>query len=92
MLSHVGSKWSGLVLMALGAGPRTYAELHRSSRISERMLTLTLRALQRDGLVEHDSSYALTPAGESLRGLLTGLLDWTDEHAPHIMASRSAFE
>ncbi|MFG1606528.1 winged helix-turn-helix transcriptional regulator [Actinoplanes sp. NPDC049265] len=94
MLGHIGSKWSGLVLVQLADGPRPYSSLDRGSRISQRMLTRTLRSLQRDGLVERagESSYALTGTGRSLAALHLGIVGWADRHAPHIVASRSAFD
>jgi DNA-binding HxlR family transcriptional regulator len=94
VLSHIGSKWSGLILIQLADGPRPYSALDRGSRISQRMLTLTLRSLQRDGLVERvgESSYALTGTGRSLAALHLGIVGWADRHAPHIIGSRSAFD
>jgi DNA-binding HxlR family transcriptional regulator len=94
VLGHVGSKWSGLVLIQLAAGPKPYSALERASLISQRMLTLTLRSLRRDGLVTRVglSSYALTDAGRSLCGLIVEIAAWADRHHGHIVGSRSAFD
>ena len=94
VLGHVGSKWSSLVLTLLDAGPRRYAEFGRSSAINQRMLTRTLRELERDGLVSHDAgrgAYRLTPAGRSLVALIRPLLSWSDEHYGHIAESRERY-
>jgi DNA-binding HxlR family transcriptional regulator len=94
VLGHVGSKWSSLVLMLLDAGPRRYSEIRRSCGISQRMLSLTLRELERDGLVAHgDTSgpYALSPAGQSLVSLVKPLIAWTDGHYTEIVESRGRY-
>jgi DNA-binding HxlR family transcriptional regulator len=100
VLGHVGSKWSSLVLIALADGPRRYSELRRSSRISQRMLTLTLQELQRDGLIARTAApdavtsraYTLTAAGRSLSALVTSLIGWADEQHDHILGSRTRFD
>ena len=93
VLGHVGNKWSGLVLTALSDGPRRYSELAHGSRISERMLSLTLRELVRDGLVARDGSvYALSDAGRSLAEMVADLVGWADRHQEHILGSRAAFD
>lgn len=62
VLSRIGDKWSVLVVMTLGESPRRFSELKRAiGSISQRMLTLTLRGLERDGLVRR--SAAPSPAG-----------------------------
>jgi len=94
VLGHVGSKWSSLVLLLLDAGPRRYSEIRRSCRISQRMLTLTLRELERDGLVargDPPDGYALSPAGESLVSLVKPLIAWTDGHYAQIVESRGRY-
>jgi DNA-binding HxlR family transcriptional regulator len=93
VLGHVGNKWTGLVLTALAGGPRRYSELRQGSRISERMLSLTLRELVRDGLVARSTSvYALTDAGRSLYALVASVVGWADRHQEHIVDSRAAFD
>jgi len=94
VLGHVGSKWSSLVLMLLDAGPRRYSEIRRSCRISQRMLTLTLRELERDGLIGRETAsaeYALSPAGQSLVALIKPLISWTDGHYDQIVESRDRY-
>ncbi|NUR87011.1 MAG: helix-turn-helix transcriptional regulator, partial [Nonomuraea sp.] len=75
VLDRVGDKWSVLVMSLLGGGPKRYSELQRAiDGISQRMLTLTLRSLERDGLVTRTVTptspprvdYALTAVGETL--------------------------
>lgn len=91
VLGHVGSKWSSLVLLLLDAGPRRYSEVRRSCRISPRMLTLTVRELERDGLIARDpetTAYALTLAGQSLLALIKPLITWSDGHYAQIVESR----
>lgn len=90
VLRRIGDKWSVLVVAILGRGPRRYNELHRSIEdISQRMLTRTLRGLERDGLVSrtvHPTvpatvEYALTDLGSSLLRPLSVLTDWAlDRH------------
>jgi DNA-binding HxlR family transcriptional regulator len=93
VLGRVGDKWSSLVLLLLEAGPRRYSDLSRSSSISQRMLTLTLRELHRDGLVaRHQGCYALTTAGQSLCALVTALVDWADDQHEHIAGSRVRYD
>ena len=94
VLGHVGSKWNSLVLTLLDARPRRYSEIRRASQINQRMLSLTLRELERDGLVTRDddpAAYRLTPAGRSLVDLIKPLIDWSDEHYGQIVASRERY-
>jgi DNA-binding HxlR family transcriptional regulator len=91
VLGHVGGKWSSLVLTLLDARPRRYSEIHRSSRINQRMLTLTLHQLERDGLVTRraaNAEYELTVAGRSLVEVIKQLIFWTDRHYDYIVGSR----
>ncbi|MDY7087575.1 MAG: helix-turn-helix domain-containing protein [Actinomycetota bacterium] len=91
VLGHVGGKWSSLVLTLLDASPRRYSEIHRSSQINQRMLTLTLHQLERDGLVARSATnadYELTVAGRSLVKLINELIFWTDRHHDYIVGSR----
>jgi DNA-binding HxlR family transcriptional regulator len=94
VLGHVGSKWSSLVLTLLAGEPRRYSEIRRSCRISPRMLSLTLRELERDGLIAHESSahYALTPAGRSLSEIVRSLISWSDRHQGHCVFVRLLLE
>lgn len=101
VLSRIGDKWSVLVVMTLGDHPRRFNELKRAiGSISQRMLTLTLRGLERDGLVSRVVTasipprvdYELTPLGRSLRGPVDALGRWAIEHEADVRASRSAFD
>src|SRR5262245_36434165 len=85
ILARVGDKWSVLIVKLLGGGPRRFNELRRLvGGISQRMLTLTLRSLERDGLVTRTAfatipprvDYALTPLGRSLLVPVRALAHW----------------
>lgn len=101
ILDHVAAKWTVLVLIELDAGPRRFNALARAlPDISKRMLTQTLRDLQRDGLISRavfdtkppSVEYALTPLGASLMGPLFGLVRWADDHSAPIFAAQAAFD
>lgn len=101
ILSRIGDKWSVLVIMMLSSGPRRFNELKRMiGGISQRMLTLTLRGLERDGLISRTIyptipprvDYELTPLGHSLRQPVKALGDWALAHIPHIDEAREAFD
>ncbi|AUG76325.1 HxlR family transcriptional regulator [Kitasatospora sp. MMS16-BH015] len=101
VLDRVGDKWSVLVMAMLGSGPLRYSELRRAIEgISPRMLTLTLRSLERDGLVTRTVTpttpprvdYALTPVGQTLSVEVRGLIDWAEAHRAYIADSRTAFD
>jgi DNA-binding HxlR family transcriptional regulator len=92
VLGHVGSKWSSLVLTLLAVEARRYSEIRRACRISPRMLSLTLRELERDGLIARETTahYALTTAGGSLAEIVGLIVSWSDRHYGHIVQSRAA--
>jgi len=101
VLSRVGDKWSVLVVSLLGAGPLRFSELRRSVEgISQRMLTLTLRGLERDGLVSRtvhptlppSVEYALTPLGQTLLEPVHALSTWALENRTRIQAARERFD
>lgn len=101
VLSRIGDKWSLLVIGMLDAGPQRFTALHRNvSGISHRMLTHTLRQLQRDGIVSRTSypeipprvEYAVTPLGRTLIEPVLGLARWADAHHDEIQRSREAFD
>jgi len=101
VLSRIGDKWSVIVLCRLDSQPRRFNELRRLVEgISPRMLTSTLRQLERDGLVERtvwptvppQVEYALTERGHSLHDVLYQLVDWTGEHFDGIELSRKGFD
>lgn len=100
VMDHIGDKWSSLLLMALGARNHRFGELKRAvPDISQRMLTQSLRDLQRDGLISRhvfatvppSVEYRLTQMGESLMVPLMGLMHWANAHHPAIRQARQAF-
>lgn len=101
ILDKIGDKWSMLLVMTLASGAKRFNELHRQvPDISQKMLTQTLRDLQRDGLVARrvfDTQppaveYRLTELGESLIVPLGTLIGWADEHFSRIDAARVAYD
>ncbi|GII42407.1 winged helix-turn-helix transcriptional regulator [Planotetraspora phitsanulokensis] len=97
VLDRVGDKWSVLIVVLLGRRTHRFSELNRAIEgISQRMLTHTLRALARDGLVSrtvHASvpprvDYELTELGRTLLGPLTALDEWANAHRDDIRAAR----
>ncbi|MDQ1035304.1 DNA-binding HxlR family transcriptional regulator [Streptomyces sp. V3I8] len=101
VLDRVAGKWSVLIIVAAAHGPIRFTELERSIEgISRRMLTLTLRNLERDGLVTrtvHPTvppkvEYALTPVAHELHASLLGLTDWAERHRVTIAESRAAYD
>lgn len=101
VLDRVGDKWSVLVVVMLGDGPKRFNELRRSiATISQRMLTLTLRGLERDGLVTRTVfptipprvDYELTDLGRSLLKPVDALGRWAREHHATIVRARERFD
>lgn len=101
VLDRLGDKWSTLLVFHLAERPHRFGELRRAvPDISQRMLTQSLRDLQRDGLVSRhvhptqppSVEYRLTALGRSLLAPLAGLVRWADEHHNAIRASRSEFD
>ncbi|MFG2526251.1 winged helix-turn-helix transcriptional regulator [Streptomyces sp. NPDC048527] len=101
VLDRVGDKWSVLIMALLGDGPRRYSDLRRSiDGISQRMLTLTLRSLERDGLVIRTVTpttpprvdYGLTPVGHTLSKEVSSLIQWSEHHREYISMSRRSYD
>ncbi|MFE6722002.1 winged helix-turn-helix transcriptional regulator [Streptomyces albidoflavus] len=101
VLSRMGDKWSVLVICRLGCGPRRFNALRRETgTITQRMLSSTLRGLERDGVVSrtvHPTvppkvEYALTGTGRSLLGVVQALAGWTEEHLDEIREARAAYD
>lgn len=101
MLDRIGDRWTILVIGALSEGPARYGELSQTvAGISPRMLSQTLKSLERDGLIARHAYaevpprvvYELTPAGVTLRPLLLGLELWAREHMPEVLAARDTYD
>jgi DNA-binding HxlR family transcriptional regulator len=101
VLARVGDKWTVLVVSTLGDGPKRFNELRRAlGSISQRMLTLTLRGLERDGLVRRTVfaivpprvDYELTTLGRSLLDPVNGLGLWARRNQPAIQDARRQFD
>ena len=101
ILDRIGDKWSVLVIGLLGERGHRFNELkHAIDGISQRMLTLTLRQLEHDGLVSRTVhatvpprvDYALTPLGESVLKPISGLIVWAREHGTDVAEARRAYE
>jgi DNA-binding HxlR family transcriptional regulator len=102
VLDRIGDKWSVLVIESLGRGTQRFSDLQRGIEggISQRMLTRTLRSLERDGLVTRTAhpevpprvEYDLTPLGRTLLGPVSMLADWASEHRPVIRANRRHYD
>jgi DNA-binding HxlR family transcriptional regulator len=101
VLARVGDKWTILVVVVLGEGPKRFNEIRRSlGSISQRMLTLTLRGLERDGLatrtvyptVPPRVQYELTRLGRSLLEPVSGLGTWARHNRAAIQEARQRFD
>jgi len=101
ILERVGDKWSLQVIFHLGAGPVRFTGLKRSiDGVSQRMLTVTLRGLERDGIVRRTMypvipprvEYALTPLGATLLDAAGTLVSWADAHLDEVDAARTAYD
>lgn len=101
LLDRIGDTWSVLIVLQLGGGSRRFSQLKRGVEgISQRMLTQTLRQLERDGLVGRTVypsrppavEYQLTPLGHSLLNPLRELATWAFDHEEGIHQARQAFD
>jgi DNA-binding HxlR family transcriptional regulator len=102
VLARVGDTWSVYVIHMLGdAKTLRFNELRKEvDGISQRMLTVTLRGLERDGMVSRTVfpevpprvEYALTPLGGTLRQLIRGLVAWAGDHLQEVDAARAAYD
>jgi DNA-binding HxlR family transcriptional regulator len=101
LLSRVGDKWTVLVVNLMGGGPKRFSEIKREvGGISQRMLTLTLRALERDGLVTRTVTasipprvdYELTDLGRSLLVPVQALGSWALSNRERIEQARRKFD
>ncbi|MEU0698910.1 helix-turn-helix domain-containing protein [Streptomyces niveus] len=101
ILDRIGDKWSLLVIALLDVSTMRFTELRREiDGISQRMLTVTLRQLERDGLVKRTVhpvvpprvEYRLTPMGRTLHTTINALVIWTEEHQNQIAAAREDYD
>jgi DNA-binding HxlR family transcriptional regulator len=101
VLARVGDKWTVLIITALASGPLRFTALHEQvAGISQRMLSQTLRALTRDGLVTRTAyaevpprvEYALTPLGRSLSEAVDRVVHWVRDHQTDIVDNRNRFD
>jgi DNA-binding HxlR family transcriptional regulator len=101
LLSRIGDKWTVLVVQTLGSGSKRFNELRREiPSVSQRMLTLTLRNLERDGLVSRTVTpsipprvdYELTDLGQSLQGPICSLATWACDNVEKIHAAQARFD
>ena len=101
LLSRIGDKWTVLVVQTLGESPKRFNELRREiPSVSQRMLTLTLRNLERDGLVNRTVTpsipprvdYELTELGQSLQKPICGLANWATENVEVIHEAQAKYD
>jgi DNA-binding HxlR family transcriptional regulator len=100
-LHRIGDRWTALVVGVLSERPHRFGELRRRIEgVSQKMLTQTLRSLERDGLVSRKAfatvpvtvEYALTPLGETLVPALAAVRDWAERHIAEIVEARERFD
>jgi DNA-binding HxlR family transcriptional regulator len=101
LLDRLSDKWVSLVVSALSTGPMRYSDLTRKiAGVSPKMLTQTLRALERDGILVRTVTpsvpvrvdYELTPLGHSLAALLTAVKDWAETHIDEVHEARERYD
>ncbi|MEJ1990706.1 MAG: helix-turn-helix domain-containing protein [Maritimibacter sp.] len=101
LLDHIAAKWTTLIINELSDGPKRFNAIARAlPDISKRMLTQSLRDLERDGLISREVfptkppsvEYKLTPLGASLMTPLGALIDWAQQVQPEMEAARAAYE
>ncbi len=101
ILDRIGDRWTVLIVGILGQGDARFSELRRRvDGVSQKMLTQTLRALERDGLVRRTVHaevpvrvvYSLTPAGETLLEPLRALQQWSIDHLGDVVASQQDYD
>ncbi|MER6066348.1 helix-turn-helix domain-containing protein [Streptomyces sp. NPDC001792] len=101
LLGRLSDKWVSLVVAALAPGSLRYSDLARTvAGVSPKMLTQTLRSLERDGILTRTVTpsvpvrvdYTLTPLGESLALLLTAVKDWAETHFDEVRAAREHYD
>ncbi len=98
---RIGDKWAGMVVLCLEDGPRRFSELQVPLRgVTPKVLTETLRALERDGMITRTAypeipprvEYELTPLGRTLFEPIAACREWANEHLPTLLAARESFD
>src|SRR3954452_17566238 len=101
LLDRISDKWVPLVLVGLSGGPQRYSQLARTiAGVSQKMLTQTLRTLERDGLLTRTVTpsvpvtvtYELTELGRSLLAVVAQLKDWAESHMDAVLAARDSYD
>ncbi|GAA3636783.1 helix-turn-helix domain-containing protein [Kineosporia mesophila] len=101
LVDRIGDRWTILIIGVLSAGPARYRDLaDQVGGISPKMLSQTLKALERDGLIVRQAFaevpprvvYELTAAGRTLEPLLLGLEEWAKQHMPGVLESRAHYD
>ena len=101
VLELIAGKWSMLAVYALRGGTLRYSELHAAvGGISQKMLTQTLRELERDGLIARrvypvvppHTEYTLTPLGRSLQSVVSEMGGWAEEHMGEVLSARAEYD
>jgi DNA-binding HxlR family transcriptional regulator len=101
ILDRIGDKWTVLAVLLLSNGPLRFTQLRDGiGRVAPKVLTQTLRRLERDGLVTREVFaevpprvvYTLTPLGESLIGPIRAVSHWAEQHVPAITAAQNSYD
>ncbi|MFE3226366.1 winged helix-turn-helix transcriptional regulator [Nocardia sp. NPDC059228] len=101
LLDRISDKWVSLLLTALAGGPRRYSDLSRVvAGVSQKMLTQTLRTMERDGLVSRAVTasvpvrvdYELTELGRSLLPVMQAIKSWAETHIEDVLAARERYD
>lgn len=101
LLDRISNKWVSLAINALADGPQRYTDLARTLvSVSQKMLTQTLRTLERDGLLTRTVTpsvpvrvdYALTPLGESLIPVMRTIKTWAEDHTEEVLRAREEYD
>ncbi|MFE5285665.1 winged helix-turn-helix transcriptional regulator [Nocardia sp. NPDC056611] len=101
LLDRISDKWVSLLLNALADGPRRYSDLNRIvAGVSQKMLTQTLRGMERDGLVSRTVTpsvpvrvdYRLTALGQSLLPVMRAIKNWAETHIEDVLAARESYD
>src|SRR4030088_2936769 len=101
LLDRIADKWVALVVKSLMDGPKRYSEVsHQLAGVSQKMLTQTLRSLERDGVLTRTvtptvpvtASYELTDLGHSLHDMTRGLRSWAQSHMDEVLTHRATYD